>query len=225
MLTIKKSFGFGTLATIFITVFISMLLVASLSITVLLTKEPIKQNLIQKTRESVNEAIPGISEVVTFIIDENDNVTKLTDEKSQTGHKIYAGYDSSGELMAVAIKAFVNGYSGPKSLVMLYAYTPNRECITGISVIKNIETDGFGKKVSDKQHSYRDNYECLDMCLVGNGLMLTLSNPIKTENGKYRIDGISGATVTSNAVAGALDISTKKIIPIIVSNLEIIKRR
>ena len=222
MLNNQKGEGLGT---IIVTVLIASILTLCLVSTFIFTQPIIERNVEMATQASVLKAIPTSVTQSVFIVTEAKTIIPFTKESTIDGVKIFAGYDEKGVLISIAIKASASGYNGKDSVVLLYAYTPSRECITGISVVKNIETAGFGTKISTSE-DYLANFTCLDTSVNLNDY--TLKHKIKhvkngTSTATYEIDGITGATVTSKAVALAINATAQRIIPIIVENIEILK--
>ncbi|WP_455198810.1 FMN-binding protein, partial [Kaarinaea lacus] len=126
-------------------------------------------------------------------------------------------------LQGIAAEAAAQGYAD--TIVLLYGYNPDCECITGINILKSAETPGLGDKIF-KDREFIANFKALDARL--NEERNALNNPIVTvKHGKktepWQIDAISGATVSSRAVGKALNNSAQFLLPKIVHLLSAIE--
>ena len=107
---------------------------------------------------------------------------------------VHAAYDKTGELRGLVAEAAAHGYAGVVRL--LYGYSPECQCITGISVLQSTETPGFGDKISTDP-DFLANFRALDARLNSDGSALqhpivTVKHGTKTED--WQVDAISGAT-------------------------------
>jgi electron transport complex protein RnfG len=126
---------------------------------------------------------------------------------------VHAAYDKTGELRGLVAEAAAHGYSGV--IRLLYGYSPECQCITGISVLQSTETPGFGDKISTDP-DFLANFRALDARLDPDGN--ALRHPIVTvkhgtKNEAWQVDAISGATITSKAVGRMLNQSTQALLP------------
>jgi electron transport complex protein RnfG len=142
-----------------------------------------------------------------------------------TGTLIYGGYDAKGQLAGLALEAAAQGYQDV--IRILYGYDPACQCIRGIEVLKMAETPGIGDKIANDA-AFLKNFEALDVQLNPGGDALT--NPIvSVKHGSkghpWQIDAISGATISSKAVARMLNDSAQQLLPPIQSHLEQIQQQ
>ena len=107
-------------------------------------------------------------------------------------------------LVGVAIEGRGMGYQD--TIRLLYGYAPAQQAIVGMRVLESKETPGLGDKI-EKDPDFAANFERLSAALNANGD--GLANPIvavkrgaKTQD--WQIDGITGATISSVAVARIL---------------------
>lgn len=126
---------------------------------------------------------------------------------------IYAGYDENRQLVGLAVAAQGMGYQDV--IRILYGYDPARQIIVGMEVLESKETPGLGDKI-EKDPVFIENFTALDVALAGDGS--SLAHPLelvkpgqKTE--AWQIDGISGATISSEAIANMLHASTGRWVP------------
>ena len=140
------------------------------------------------------------------------------------GMHLYAGYDAEGTLAGVALEAAAQGYQDV--IRVLFSYDPACECIRGIEVLKMAETPGIGDKIA-KDPVFLQNFEALDARLddAGGGLanaIVSVKSGSKTE--PWQIDAISGATISSKAVARMLNDTAQQALPVIVRNLDVLQQ-
>ena len=140
------------------------------------------------------------------------------------GTHLYAGYDTKGRLAGVALEAAAQGYQDV--IRILYSFDPACECIRGIQVLKMAETPGIGDKIA-KDPVFLQNFAALDARLdaTGNGLahaIVSVKSGSKTE--PWQIDAISGATISSKAVARMLNDSAQQAAPVIMRHLHVLQK-
>jgi len=197
----------GTLGGIAI---MSGLLVAT---TFQLTRERILQNRREALERAVFEVLPEATNRRSFFLNEEGLQALADDALGQAS--LYAGYDDSGALTGVAIEGSARGYQDV--VKVLYGYSLERECITGMTVLQSSETPGLGDRV-ETDPAFQANFECLDARLNSESTALvqeivTVKHGKKTDS--WQIDAISGATVTSAAVGRALQQSASEILPLL----------
>lgn len=178
-----------------------------------ITAEPIARNHRQRLERAVFTVLPGAEQRVNYVLDE-DGLTRLGDEEIDRAN-VYAGYDSGGDLVGVAMEASAMGYAD--TIRMLYGYSPERECIIGFTVLQSSETPGLGALIATDP-DFLANFECLDAQL--NEEQTALENEIRTVTRRdaeedWEIDGITGATVSSEAVGRALRESSQRYLPLL----------
>lgn len=128
---------------------------------------------------------------------------------------VHAGYDENGSLVGVAIQAQGMGYQDV--IRVLYGYDPTRDAIIGMQVLASKETPGLGDKI-EKDPAFLANFDALDVSLAPDGQ--SMRHPIEAVKGgaksqPWQIDGITGATISSQAIAGMLRESSRQWVPII----------
>jgi electron transport complex protein RnfG len=141
--------------------------------------------------------IPGAVTRRDFLLTAG-GIEPLGEAPAATGVHLYAGYDTNGRLAGVALEAAAQGYQDV--IRILYSYDPACECIRGIQVLKMAETPGIGDKIAR------------DPGFLGS----------KTE--PWQIDAISGATISSKAVARMLNDSARQAVPVIMRHLDVLQR-
>lgn len=175
-----------------------------------LTQEAILANRQAAIAKAVFQVLPGAVQRRDFILIDGQLRPYL---ERQTGTRIYAGYDASGNLVGVAAEAAARGYQDV--IRLLYGYKPACECITGIHVLQMAETPGLGDKIA-RDAEFLRNFVALDSRLTQDGAQL--AQPILcVKHGRktqpWQIDAISGATISSKAVGRMLNDSAQALLP------------
>ncbi len=160
----------------------------------------IERNKAEALEKAVFAVLPGAARRETIEFD---------------GGEVHAGFDADEKLVGVAIEASAMGYAD--LVTLLYGYSPEKEAVIGIRVLTSKETPGLGDKI-EKDAAFLENFVALDARLDASGTsvanrIVTVKSGTKTE--PWQIDGITGATITSNAVGEALGASTERWLPMV----------
>lgn len=131
------------------------------------------------------------------------------DARSSKGGErvVYAGYDTRGALLGLAIEAQGMGYQD--TIRVLYGYSPAVGAIVGLEVLESKETPGLGDKILNDPE-FAKNFERLAVVLDATGTALEHAIAAVKHGEKrdpWQVDGITGATVSSKAIANLLDAS------------------
>ena len=185
------------------------------------TKPIIAENQRIAIEKAVFRVVPGAAQRVDFMLAETG--VSVPGEKA-VGEKVYAAFDQAGNLKGIALQSGAQGYQDIVKL--LYGYDPACACIRGINILKMTETPGLGDKIAFDP-AFLKNFEALDARLNATGD--ALANPIvAVKAGKkqhaWEVDSISGATISSAAVAKALDRSMQRMAPLIQRHLKDLSR-
>jgi electron transport complex protein RnfG len=189
------------------------LLCGALIVTVYeVTKPVIARNQADALQKAVFRVLPAAETSRAFRFVEGSGFAPAEAEAGL----IYAGYDSAGRLVGVAVEAAQMGYQD--TIRLLYGYAPAEQSIVGMQVLESKETPGLGDKI-EKDAAFLENFQALSAALNSAGD--SLANPIvAVKHGEktdaWQIDGITGATISSVAVAKALDDSASTWAPRIV---------
>jgi electron transport complex protein RnfG len=180
----------------------------------------IEENKRQAIEKALYQVVPGAVSRRDFVFD-GEAVKPAAD--GIEGTAIYAGYDDSGKLRGVAMEAAAPGYQDVVRI--LYGYDPHCQCIRGFVVLKMAETPGIGDKIV-KDKEFQKNFEALQAKPNADGT--GLENPITlvkkgAKTNPWEIDAISGATISSRAVAKMLNDSSQRMSPIIQRNLSVLE--
>lgn len=168
------------------------------------------------------KVVPGAVSRRDFLVNA-DGIVPADGAGAIAGTQIYAGYDSDGKLAGIALEAAAQGYQDV--IRALYGYDPACRCIRGIEVLKMAETPGIGDQIA-RDPGFQANFQALDASLNAAGD--ALAHPIvpvkhgrKTE--AWQIDAISGATISSTAVARMLNDSAQAMLPAIHARLDVLR--
>lgn len=177
------------------------------------TEPIIAENQRIAIEKAVFQVVPGATQRVDVVL-EADGIALATDAAGD-GETVYAAFDEQGKLKGVALAAGAQGYQDVVKL--LYGYDPTCSCIRGIKILKMTETPGLGDKIAFDPGFLR-NFEALSAVVNASGDGLT--NPIKAvkhghKQFAWEVDAISGATISSVAVANALNRSMQRMAPLI----------
>jgi electron transport complex protein RnfG len=139
------------------------------------------------------------------------------------GETVHAGYDEGGRLLGVAMQAAAHGYQD--TIRVLYGYSPECQCITGMTVLQMAETPGIGDKIATDP-TFLENFKALDARPDAAGA--GLAHPIQTvrhgtKKEPWQIDAISGATISSRAIGKMLNQSAERNVPILSRRLDVLK--
>ena len=109
---------------------------------------------------------------------------------------------------------------------VLYAYSFEQNAIVGFKILESKETPGLGDRVEIEPH-FIANFEALDASLNADGS--ALANPIVTvkqgeKTDPWQIDGITGATITSEALGNILNNSASEWVPLLERDADTIER-
>ena len=182
--------------------------------------EKLKEEALQK---AIFQVIPGAERTETFILDHGK--LKRSDAKAETALRIYAGFDASNQFVGWAIEAAGQGYADV--IKVLYGYDPIQERIIGFQVLESKETPGLGDKI-EKDQRFLDNFKNMDAGLTADkSKKINAIVTVKSGNkqNEWEVDGITGATISSRAIAAILDSSTEQWGPILVGQLGMFSKK
>jgi len=168
---------------------------------------------------AVFKVLPGTKTKITFRLNEN-NQFEPYDGDTKGQQVVYAGYDKNGQLVGIALEARGQGFQDV--IQLLYGYAPQKQAIVGIQILESKETPGLGNK-TESDPDFLFNFKALDVALNDNGS--GIRNPIEpvkhgTKEHPWQIDCITGATISSKAIANILKKDTEQFIPLVFSNLQ-----
>ena len=151
---------------------------------------------------AIAQVLPAVRSTVEVSLDANGALVAASEPASLPA---FLGYGEDGELVGAVITAQAMGYAD--NITVLYSYSFDLEAIVGFKVLETKETPGLGDKVETEPH-FLANFDALDARLNDNGTALanaivTVKEGEKTE--PWQLDGITGATITSDAIGVILN--------------------
>jgi len=182
------------------------------------TRPIIERNKAEALQKAIFHVLPDATTSTTYRLDESGGFEVL--EGQGTGAQlVYAGYDDKQELVGLAVEAQGMGYQDVIGLI--YGYSFAEEAIVGIQVLESKETPGLGDKI-ETDAVFLENFERLDVSLRDDNS--EIANPIvPVKHGEktnpWEVDGITGATISSVAIANILNRSAQYWMPRIRNNL------
>jgi electron transport complex protein RnfG len=176
-----------------------------------LTLPVITRNEAEALQQAVLEVLPGAVAKASFTLATDGSFHRAGE--GDTGAQVHAGYDAEGRLVGVALESQGMGYQDV--IRILYGYAPRQQAIVGMQVLASKETPGLGDKI-EKDPAFRANFQALDVRLAAGGE--SLEHPIEvvkhgTKTSPWQIDGITGATISSKAIAHILRRSSARWVP------------
>ncbi len=147
-----------------------------------ITAQPIADAELETTKTSVKEVLPDVADISSEdIVDVDDPNTEVT--------QYIVAKNADGEVIGYAITVTTTGFSS--GLKLMYG-VDTEGTITGLSVVDcSNETPGLGANIgTDAYKELRDSY-------IGKNSEVSLAK----DGGE--MDAITGATITSRAVAKA----------------------
>ena len=163
---------------------IAMLSGLVLAFTFNMTNDKILHNAELKKQRAIKEVLPGLE----------------TYEMKQKGElEYYQGYNAQGNPVGIAVEAVGGGFSGDINLMI--GIIPSEERITGIKVLKHLETPGLGARITE--NDFKSNFEDKEF-----GDYEVVKHPVRDE---MQVQAITGATISSNAVTEIVQKTVDKV--------------
>lgn len=179
------------------------------------TAKRIGDNQARFLAQAISEVLPAADSTVPVDINEDGRIVQAPDKASSPA---FLGYDAGDQLVGAAVIAEGMGYQD--TIRVLYAYSFDQDAIVGFMVLDSKETPGLGDKIETEPH-FIANFERLDAGVAPDGQSLlhpivTVKQGEKTE--PWQIDGITGATITSEAIGSIVNRSANTWVPVLEQN-------
>ena len=198
----------------------SLLIVSTYQVTL----PVIERNKAEALAAAVFEVLPGASRQETFRITASGELEHLQGAAARDETLVYTGYDGAGQLVGIAVPA--SGYGFQDVIRLLYGYAPVSQRVIGMKVLESKETPGLGDKIL-KDADFLANFRALDVALTADGKKLrhglTAVKKGKKEN-PWEVDGLTGATISSKAVAEIMNTSAERLLPILARQITVLRR-
>ena len=177
------------------------------------TRPIVEQNRIAMKQTAILKVLPAATRSVAYAWDETSKAVSPAGPDASESEVVYAGFDSDGKLVGLAIEAEGMGYQDV--IRLMYGYSFKKQAVIGTRVLESRETPGLGDRI-ETDKDFLCNFEKLDVQLDASGD--AVANPIEfvkpaEKSEAWQIDGISGATISSRAIAEMLRGSTAYWVP------------
>ncbi|MFQ5567311.1 MAG: FMN-binding protein, partial [Paracoccaceae bacterium] len=179
------------------------------------TADRIRENRERFLAAAVSEVLPAAHSTVAVTLAEDGRLETLSEAPALPA---FLGYDADGKLVGAVVAAQGMGYQD--TIRVLYSYSFEEDAIVGFKVLDSKETPGLGDKIEKEPH-FLANFERLDATLTSDGDALL--HPIVTvkqgqKQEPWQLDGITGATITSEAIGNILNDSANTWVPVLESS-------
>jgi len=181
------------------------------------TRPIIAQNKAEALQKAIFRVLPAARSSRGFrVLDDGTFEPFAPQVQAVAGERVvYAGYGSGNELVGLAIEAGSMGYAD--IIHVLYGYSFGEEAIVGFWVLESKETPGLGDKIM-LDEEFQNNFKSLDVALGADGRALAHAIEFTASGTKaspWQIDGITGATISSRAVAKGIAESAAEWVPLV----------
>ena len=179
------------------------------------TADRIRENQDRFLAAAVSQVLPAAQSTIAVALTEDGRLEEAVEAPALP---VFLGYNVDGELVGAVVTAQGMGYQD--NIRVLYAYSFELDAIVGFMVLDSKETPGLGDRIEKEPH-FLANFEKLDATLTLDGDALL--HPIVTvKQGKktdaWQLDGITGATITSEAIGEILNDSANTWAPVLEKN-------
>lgn len=176
------------------------------------TADRISENQARFLAAAISEVLPETKSTVAVDISDDGRLQSVDEP---TPLPAFLSYNEAGEMVGAVLTGEGMGYQD--NIRVLYAYSFDLNAITGFKILESKETPGLGDRVEIEPH-FIANFEALDVRLNNDGTALdhpivTVKQGEKTE--PWQIDGITGATITSEALGNILNDSANIWAPVL----------
>lgn len=182
----------------------------------------VAENQAKRMEAAVLNAVPG--GVTSRNIAILDGQLAVDPAAGQGGEQFFGVYDAQGAMVGLAFEACGHAWHGPVRVI--FGYDPQRQQITGLSILESRETPGLGEQIKTDP-AFLENFKALDATVdpetnAPTHPIVAVRHGAKTQ--PWEIDGVSGATVSSRAVATMLDETLHRLLPQVRPHLDAIRK-
>ena len=185
-----------------------------------LTRPVIEANRVERLlRTAVAAVLPQTQTVRSYRRLDDGSLERL-DTPGAGEDVVHAGFDADGRLVGFAFEGRGPGYQD--AIELLLGYDPRRQRSLGLTVLASRETPGLGDRIGYDER-FLASFRNLDLALDAAGAALAreveLARPGQPRE-PWHIDGITGATVSSRAVARIVTAAAEAWAPALRARLE-----
>ncbi|MGH0037917.1 MAG: FMN-binding protein [Myxococcota bacterium] len=187
-----------------------------------LTRPIIARNRAEALEQAIFQVLPEARSSAAFGLVDGERFERIEGEAK--GELVYAGFDEAGALVGLALEARGMGYQDVVHI--LYGYDPAGQAVIGFRVLESRETPGLGDRI-ERDDDFLANFTRLDVSVSADGG--GIAHPIEAvKHGEkqhpWQVDGITGATISSVAIADMLRASTVRRLPTVRAHLDDFRR-
>lgn len=188
--------------------------------------DAVKDNRRVAMQRAIEKVLPGADRTIAWHALADGSVTSAASGADAPAGALafHAAYDSAGALMGIAAEGAAKGYAD--TVRVLFGWSSHCQCVVGLGVVSMRETPGIGDKILTDAE-FLANFKALDVQLDAD--LKALANEVKTvkrgaKTQPWQVEAISGATITSRAVARAVNDAAGALLPRLVPNLEKVEK-
>lgn len=162
----------------------------------------------QQLRQAVLDVLPGAESMIPFEYLGGQGGFQQAAQDATGPNLVYAGFDAQGDLIGIAKEARGMGYQD--QIRLIYGVSVADQTVVGMRVLESRETPGLGDRI-ETDAGFQNNFLHLEVRLNAQGRELAHRIAYVAAGKKqeaWQIDGLSGATISSRAVADILAEST-----------------
>ncbi len=163
-----------------------------------LTRPRIERLRAEALERAILEVVPGALSSRTYV-EAGDGTFAPSAAGERALRRVHAAYGGGGELVGLAIEAAGMGYQD--TIRLLWGYSPEAQTAVGLKVLESKETPGLGDRIFTDP-AFLESFRTLDLAVEGNALLhpvVAVKHGGRVE--AWQVDGITGATISSKAVA------------------------
>jgi electron transport complex protein RnfG len=176
------------------------------------TRPIIARNKAEALERAILQVLPEATSSAAFRLGDGDRFERYEGEAGDEP-LVFAGYDDGERLVGLAVEARGMGYQDV--IRVLYGYSFGSDAIIGIRVLDSRETPGLGDRI-ETDPAFLENFKRLDVSLTADSTGLAHAIAFAKHGQKdqpWQVDGITGATISSRAIAGMLNESAAYWVP------------
>ena len=176
------------------------------------TAERIRENQERFLAAAISKVLPASRSTIAVVPGDDGRLATTTESFTLP---VFLSYDEEMQLVGAVVTAEGMGYQD--NIRVLYSYSFDLHAIVGFMILDSKETPGLGDRVEVEPH-FIANFDALDVRLndAGDALnnsIITVKQGAKTE--PWQLDGITGATITSEAIGNILNDSANVLVPVL----------
>ncbi len=176
------------------------------------TAARIRENQERFLAAAIAEVLPATRRTLAVTMSEENRLVTTTESLALP---VFLSFDAEDRLVGAVLTGEGMGYQD--NIRVLYSYSFESNAIVGFKILDSKETPGLGDRVESEPH-FIANFAALDVRLNdgGDGLansIVTVKQGQKTD--PWQIDGITGATITSEAIGNILNGSASAWVPVL----------